>query len=755
MQHIVVVDDAATNVEILCAIVGDIPGAVVHPFTVSRDAVAWSQANSVDAFLIDYNMPDPDGLAMIGILRADPQYRLVPIVVVTAEHEFDVRLAALAAGANDFLQRPLERREVLSRVQTLLALQEARSVLAEQVGDLEHDLRLEERKSRAQAERLATLWRVANATYDPRNQSAVQAVLSEGSATIRPGQSFFGSLARVDGEDLVFFAAARPEDVTREIPELVPVGSRLPIADTIMHRTLQSETTRSWDDLAADPDVASLPRVVALGERAHIGTPFHVGRTTYVLSFSSTQPVAEPFGPEDHTYVQLLAEFFASRLQQMVHSDQLHYHLAHDTLTGLRNRTQFRLDARTRLANDGCGTLVVVAMDAFRGINHEFGHIIGDALLVEVSAALARLATDEDVVGRLAGDTFGLYLSGVGTPLEARSRLEAVSQLFMRPFSTGDREGKEFIPLTATIGAACSADGSESIDQLLAQADTAVFAGKERGPGRVEVFQSAMESAAGSRARRLAEISRGLENDEFELFYQPHLDLRSGEISGAEALLRWHHPERGLLLPAAFLPFAEQNGLIRSITRWVTNAALLASERLRANDPNFRIYFNLSAIDFSDDAIVNDLRNAAARGVRLENVGVELTETAAMHDVGTAARTVRQLQDLGVRVAIDDFGTGFSSLSMLRRLPFDIIKIDRSFINEVMSGDQESAIASLILNIGKQLDYEILAEGVETPEQLAWLKMRGCRYAQGLTIAMPMSLDSFEQWLYDRPKYVA
>ena len=750
-QHIVVVDDAATNLEILCAILSDIPGAVLHPFTVSRDAVSWSHANQVDAFVIDYNMPDPDGLAMIGILRADSRYRFVPIIVVTAEHEFDVRLAALAAGANDFIERPLERREVLSRVKTFLALQAARSVLTEQVGDLEHYLRLEERKTRAQNERLATLWRVANASYDPRNEDAVQAVLSEGAATIRPGQRFFGALARVVDDDVVFVAAARSEDVLREVRALVPLGTRLPISDTILHRTLLSGTTRSWNDLAADPDVASLPRVVALRERAYIGTPFHVGRTTYILSFSSAQPAQEPFGPEDHTYVQLLADFFASRLQQIAQSDQLIYHLTHDTLTGLRNRTQFRLDARTRLAATGSGALAVVAMDAFRGINQEFGHIIGDALLVEVGVALARIVSEDDVVGRLAGDTFGLYLSGVGTHVALRPRLEAVSQLFTRPFSTGDREGKEFVPLSATIGAAVSAAGTESIDQLLAQADTAVFAGKERGPGRVELFQSSMESQAGSRARRLAEISRGLEHGEFELFYQPHIDVASSQVHGAEALLRWRHPQHGLLLPATFLPFAEQNGLIRSITRWVTNNALRASERLRATYPGFRVYFNLSAIDFSDEAIVNDLRAARERGVRLENIGVELTETAAMHDVGTAARTVRQLQDLGVCVAIDDFGTGFSSLSMLKRLPFDIIKIDRSFIKEVTQSEHESAIAALIIAIGKQLGYETLAEGVETPEQLAWVRMRGCRYAQGFTIAEPMSIDALERWLCDRP----
>jgi diguanylate cyclase (GGDEF)-like protein len=755
IQHIVVVDDAATNLEITSAILGDIPEAVVHAFTASSEALTWAQDNHADAFVVDYNMPDPNGLAMIKMLRAQPRYQLVPIVVVTAAHEFDVRLEALTAGANDFLERPVERREVLSRVQTLLALQASRSMLAAQVGTLEHDLRIAERRARAQAERLATLWRVANASYDPRNESAVQAVLSEGAATIREGQAFFGSLMRIDGDEAVLIAAARVEEAAGTTARLVPVGSRLPIEQLPQRYVLESGATRSWNDVATDPAVATLERVLAAGQRAYIGTPFRVGSATYILSFGSTEPVSDPFGPEDNTYVQLLADFFANRLQQVAQSDQLLYHLSHDSLTGLRNRTQFRLDARTRLAGAGCGTLAVVAMDGFRGVNEEFGHIIGDALLVEVGAALNGIASGDDIAGRLAGDTFGLYLNGICTEPEVRARLEAVSKLFTRPFSTGDREGKEFVPLTATIGAASTSDGSENIDQLLARADTAVFASKQRGPGRIELYQSAMESEAGSRARRLAEISRGLENGEFELYYQPHLDFESNAVRGAEALLRWRHPKLGLLPPAHFLPFAEQNGLIRSITRWVTDAVIVAAGRFRTLDAGFRLYFNLSAIDFSDDAIVNDLRIASERGVRLENLGVELTETAAMHDVGTAARTVRQLQDLGVCVAIDDFGTGYSSLSMLNRLPFDIIKIDRSFVNNITTGKHEAAIAGSIIEIGKQLGYETLAEGVETAEQLTWLKKRGCRYVQGYLIAEPMDLDAFERWFGDRPPYAA
>jgi len=755
VQHIVVVDDDAAHLALLGEMISGLPETTVHPFTDPADAIAWAHQQHADAFLIDYDMPDVDGLAMIGLLRSDPRYRLVPIVVITAPHEFHLRLDALAAGANDFLERPIERREVHSRLRTLLELQAAHVGLMAQVGDLEAFLRAEERRSRAQAERLATLWRVTNASYDPRNHDTLQAVLGEGAAALRSGQTFFGSLMRVEGDDLILVAAVQSENPRAK--SATPFSVRIPIAETAQQFVLKSGRTQSWDDVANDPRVARLPRVVAVGEHALIISPFHVGRTMYVLSYGSAEPTAEAFGPDDHTYVELLADFFASRLQQAAQSDQLIYHMSHDILTGLSNRTQFRLDARTKLMLDGCGALVVVSLDGFRGINEEYGHLIADALLVEVGAALAALATVNDLVGRLAGDTFGMFFGNISSEAELRVRLEAISERFTHPFSTGDREGREFVPLGATMGAALAADASDTIDQLLARADTAVFAAKQHGPGRIEIYQAAMESESGSRSRRLAEISRGFERNEFELFFQPHIDLVSSRVTGAEALIRWRHPTQGLLLPGTFLPFAENNGLIRTITRWVTAEALAASQRLRNLDPTFRLYFNLSAIDFNDEAIVNDLRRAKLQGMHLENIGVELTETAAMQDVGSASRTIRLLQSLGVWVAIDDFGTGYSSLSMLKRLPFDIIKIDQSFVNELLVGDRNSAIAASVIAIGEQLGCETLAEGVESPEQLAWLRERGCRYAQGYTIARPMALDAFEGWFaeYHPPSHAA
>jgi diguanylate cyclase (GGDEF)-like protein len=399
----------------------------------------------------------------------------------------------------------------------------------------------------------------------------------------------------------------------------------------------------------------------------------------------------------------------------------------------------------------------VISLDGFRAINEEYGHIIGDALLVEVGAALEREVGDGGVTGRLAGDTFGAFLTGVGTQDDARHRLGVLQGVFTRPFSTGDRDGTEFIPVSATIGAAVARSADEKFDLLLSHADTAVLAAKRLGHGRLELFAAGMESEATSRARTSTEISRAIEGGEFELYFQPHLDVQTMAVSGAEALIRWHHPKRGVVLPNAFIPFAEQHGLIRPISQWVMGAALTASARLRDCNPAFRLYFNLSGVDFSDGAIVDELREAGRHGANLANVGVELTETAAMADLGAAARSLRHLQELGVTVAIDDFGTGYSGLALLKRLPVNLIKIDRSFINEVLLGKRDAAITESVIRNGEQLGYETVGEGVESVEQLEWLRGRGCRYVQGFAVARPQPLDGFVDWLANHtpPKRVA
>jgi diguanylate cyclase (GGDEF)-like protein len=465
----------------------------------------------------------------------------------------------------------------------------------------------------------------------------------------------------------------------------------------------------------------------------------------------SRAPLDEPFRQDDFAYVELLAQFFCGRMQQAWQHDRITYQLAHDLLTGLRNRTQFRLDARAALMASGSGTIAVVSLDGFRHINETYGHIIGDALLVEVGAALTGQSAEQDVVGRLAGDAFGIFLPGVGLEDEARARLAVYNEAFGRPFGTGDREGKEGIPLSATFGFDIATEDTARIDALLSHADTAVFAAKRmpRGRGRTIRFEAGMESAEAERNRMLQELSFALTRNEFELYFQPHVDVRTRRVAGAEALIRWNHPTRGIVLPDEFIRFAEQNGSIRAISMWVMRETMRHSELLRAFDESFRLYFNLSALDLTDLAVVGELRAAERRGVHLENIGVEVTETAATHDLGLMLQTVKTMQRLGVRVAIDDFGTGYSSLALLKRLPVDVVKIDRTFVSEVLAGEYDAAISESVISFGRRFGFETLGEGVETDEQFEWLRERGCAYAQGYLITRPLPYEQFLQWLHD------
>jgi EAL domain-containing protein (putative c-di-GMP-specific phosphodiesterase class I) len=256
-----------------------------------------------------------------------------------------------------------------------------------------------------------------------------------------------------------------------------------------------------------------------------------------------------------------------------------------------------------------------------------------------------------------------------------------------------------------------------------------------------------MERDAPRRAALRNELAEALAADQFTLYYQPHVELSTGQVTGCEALIRWNHPERGLVLPGEFIPFAEKTGIITGIDAWVMRHAFIAAGELGSQRPGFRLYFNLSGRQAGDPKLVRAFINAARIGVALNTVGIEITETDAMRDVEATRRVFRALRRLGVHTAIDDFGTGYSSLSSLKRLPIDILKIDRSFIAGVTTDVHDAAIAETIVSIADHFGFHSLAEGAEQPEQLGWLRRHHCRYVQGYAVCRPMPMDAFKSWL--------
>jgi EAL domain-containing protein (putative c-di-GMP-specific phosphodiesterase class I) len=369
---------------------------------------------------------------------------------------------------------------------------------------------------------------------------------------------------------------------------------------------------------------------------------------------------------------------------------------------------------------------------------------------VEVGAALRERASGEEIVGRVAGDVFGVYVPDSVTPEFVSSRARSFLEAFARGFSTGDREGKEFIALTASVGTATAPYDGRTIDEILSHADAALFAAKERGPGSIVPYARGMEGDPQRRATLRNDLTAAISGDEFVLYYQPHVNVRDDTVTGCEALIRWRHPTRGLLLPGQFIPFAEQTGIITGIDEWVMTASFAAAAELSALRPGFRLYFNLSGRQAGAASVVHAFIAAARAGVPLHNLGVEVTESDAMRDVEATRRVCRALRRLGVRIAIDDFGTGYSSLSSLKRLPVDIIKIDRTFVSGIIDDAHDETIAETIIAIAQRFGFASLAEGVEREAEIDWLRTSDCRLAQGFAYSAALPMAEFKDWLAAR-----
>jgi diguanylate cyclase (GGDEF)-like protein len=741
-HHVVIVDDSELSMRLIGSVAGQIPGVVLHPFATSIDAVAQCRDEPVDCFIVDYHSNAPDELEAIRAIRAIPAFALVPIVVATGERRLTLRLRALDAGASDVIAMPVDRREFVARLAMHLSLNAQRR---RRIVELESSLHDESAQTRRLANRLAALWRVANNPLLD-DDALIAAMLREGAEGLREGEVFSALLGRLDDDAIVVDATFNGGVAEEHVADLFFAGHRFDIAGSALLAMIRSGSTRSWTDSARDPEVAGLRRLALASSRDVIVAPVAAGGATHFLLFASLGPMATPFTADDHAYVEVLASLFSSQLHARWQSNRIRYQCEHDPLTGLRNRAHFRSAGRVALQRDGCGAIAIVNVDHFRGINEMYGGLIGDAVLVEIGAALEQRAEGDEFAARLDGDTFGIYLPGVRSREVVERRTAAFAAAFDRPFSTGDRDGTLSISVTATLGVAVAPDDGATFEAILARAEAAVAAAKADPRSRITFFTSDMEGQGQWRTRLTNELGEALERDEFVLHFQPHLDLHTGRVTGAEALIRWNHPIRGLVAPSEFVPFAERHGLINAIGACVLDKAIAAATRLRQIDPAFRLYFNLSAVQLEDDRFIDAIAAAAGAGAPLENLGVEITETAAMRDVQATLRLMGAMRAHGMHIAIDDFGVGYSSLSLLKLLPLNIVKIDRSFIASVLEDPHDAIVVEGIVSIVQRFGALTLAEGVEQNEQRAWLMEKGCRYVQGYAVCVPLAMDAFIAW---------
>jgi diguanylate cyclase (GGDEF)-like protein len=436
----------------------------------------------------------------------------------------------------------------------------------------------------------------------------------------------------------------------------------------------------------------------------------------------------------------LLRETDLRRQQSEDTAVQLAHLASHDPLTDLPNRALLadRLTHALALARRHQGRLAVLFLDIdrFKHINDSLGHLVGDEVLRAVARELTMCVRTSDTVGRHGGDEFVVLLTELAQAQDAALGAQKMIATVRRPRHVAGHE----LHLTVSIGISVFPDDADDAVTLLTRADMALYHAKHLGRDCYQFFEPNLHVRAVERQTIEAGLHSALDRREFELYYQPKINLGTGVIVGVEALIRWRHPDRGLIEPAHFVPIAEDCGLIRPIGRWVLHEACRQARAWQdAGLPAIPMSVNISAIEFGSKAFLNNVVEVLTEcGLDPRYLEIELTESVLMAHGDTTTSVLQALKTLGVQMAIDDFGTGWSSLSYLRHFPIDALKIDKSFVQEISSASSSAPIVRGVINLGKSLDYRVIAEGVETRDQFAFLHTEDCREAQGYYFSRPL-----------------
>ncbi|HEY6397879.1 MAG TPA: EAL domain-containing protein [Solirubrobacteraceae bacterium] len=498
------------------------------------------------------------------------------------------------------------------------------------------------------------------------------------------------------------------------------------------------------------------PLIRGMGMRGGLTVMIEGTREPFgVLSVQSR--TTRRYAPGDIDFLQSLANVLADALERHAIEDGIRHRALHDPLSGLPNRVLFldRLEhALARVGRRGLMAAVLfLDLDHFKLVNDSLGHHVGDELLAATAPRLRQAVRTTDTVARFGGDEFGILLEDIAGEQDAIEMAERIAATFTRPFVLAGNE--HFV--TGSVGIAI-ARGGELAQELIRDADAAMYRAKERGRARYELFDEVMRGRAIARLRVENDLRRALERGELRLDYQPVVSLRDHSIVSVEALVRWDHPDRGVITPSEFVPVAEENGMIEQIGRWVLDRACRQAARwcnLRPDSAPIGISVNLSAVQVGKrdlpDMVATVLR---ATGLDPTCLSLEITETVMLRDVEPLTEVLRALKAIGVGLSLDDFGTAYSSLGYLTHLPLDVLKIDRSFVDGLGTERRDTAITEAIIAMSRALSLNVVAEGVESQLQVDELIRLGCHLAQGFHFSRPVAAREITRMLQEGPAWV-
>ena len=696
--RVYVIDDRITNRNILTRLAASVEeGLHVQAFANPEDALAAATERMPDLIITDYKMPQMDGATFIAAFRALPAGDETPIVVITVYEDRDYCYRALEAGATDFLLSPVDHLEFRARARNLLTLRRQQKLLEERAKSLAATL--QDDRSRSE-ERQAQWHRLLD-----RLPAAVHAVDRDGKVTLanRTWRSLFGDEAMAK-----------------------PVAQGLDGCD--QEAVLNAKVFDTGMPLA--PIEQEL--VDRLGQRRTF-------LTTRSPMFDVTRRIVE--------VVNVAVDITDIRKAE----DQLREARHRDRLTGLVNRDRLldRLQqegARALRSND-ISAFVLLDLDRFKSINDVFGHSFGDELLLGVAQRLGRLLREGDTLARLGGDEFAILATDLRRVDDAVDLVHRVREAFEEPFIIRGQE----IHSGASFGIALMPRDGRSADQITRKAELAMYRAKAAGRDGYRFYAHDMNASASRLLAMERDLRDALARGQFVLHYQPQLALADETLVGAEVLVRWQHPRRGLVLPGEFIGVCEELGLIGSLSNLVMTDALTELQGWQKRDLPVRLAINISPAQFRVPGLELTVeRILKDTGVDPSFVEIELTETSVIDHTDTALESLRRLCALGVTLSLDDFGTGYSSLSYVRRLPVSKLKIDQSFIHNLTTSRSDRSIVEGIVQLCHKLQLTVIAEGVETADQLRILREMGCDAVQGLYFSAPLPAASFEAQFLDR-----
>jgi diguanylate cyclase (GGDEF)-like protein/PAS domain S-box-containing protein len=664
----------------------------VHTAQGGCDALIAIGRQQFDVILLDLGMPDLGGndvLRFIAERAVDTQ-----VIVVSGESAIDAAIRALRAGAADFVRKPYEAEELLRRIDNTLT------------------------RRRLEKENNLILQRLQQSEKWHR-------------FLVNSSPDFIYTL---DSEGRFTFVNDRVESLVG-YPKEALIGQHYSV---IIHDEDQSRAEHVFNERRAGDRSA---RNIELRLKCNPGMrrPRLMNGRCKVVELTATGMYEESDNPFEKRFIGSygVAKDISDRKQA---EETVHYQTYHDLLTGLPNRALFRNHLGlilSQIKRSGQKLAVLsLDLDHFKIINDSLGHNLGDDLLLAVGARLRQCLREGDTLARLGGDEFAILLPA----LHAREDIERIGRKIIEVLSHPIYVKGHEIYITVSIGSCIAPDDGELVDGLIRQAEIAMYQAKTRGRSRLQFWESGMQAPYSERMQTEADLRRALARNEFVLFYQPQVDLVSGAIKGFEALVRWWHPQRGLLTPGDFIPIAEESGVIVPIGDWVLRqAAAQMAEWRRAGLPPIRLSVNISArqLESADfvDSVMRALQIYAIDGHTLE---LEITESLLMRDLEANAIKLGRLSAAGIRVAIDDFGTGYSSFKYLSRFPIHTLKIDQSFIQE-LDRDENVSIVSAMVGMGRGMNLNVVAEGVETEAQLAHLRHIQCHEMQGHYYSAPLS----------------